>query len=215
MCDVTHTHTVSVTTCCWQQPAEALLTPPAPPLLRALASTVLSKHAALYKCWQERPWVAEWRHCSCWFNFRFSLSDLIKPNHQVFIKDFLRRNSPTHTEQLLRATVEGNCCQQQTSTCVLMWRPHRKAEEVLEHSVVWSDVTWFLYVRPNQWTHLKVLFYDVSTFTQTLHDGFVPHDVLLTQMLPPLPGLQNQAVHRVKVSQEISHALLETERTLR
>lgn len=61
--------------------------------------------------------------------------------------------------------------------------------------------------------HLKVLVDEVPSFAQTLHDGFIPQDVLLAQMLSPLPGLQHQAVHRVEISQEVSHALLELEQT--
>lgn len=61
--------------------------------------------------------------------------------------------------------------------------------------------------------HLKVLLYEVSSFAQTLHYGFVPQDVLLAQMLSSLPGFQHQAVHRVEICQEVSHALLEEEQT--
>ena len=60
-------------------------------------------------------------------------------------------------------------------------------------------------------THLKVLLYEVSSFAQALHDGFVPQDVLLTQMLPSLPGLKDQTIHRVEIGQEVSNTLLETE----
>lgn len=63
-------------------------------------------------------------------------------------------------------------------------------------------------------THLKVLLYEVPSFAQTLHDGFVPQDVLLAQMLSPLPGLEHQAVHRVEISQKVSHALLEINKHL-
>lgn len=60
-------------------------------------------------------------------------------------------------------------------------------------------------------THLKVLLYQTSPFTQTLHYGFVPQDVLLAQMLTSLPGLQHQAVDGVEICQKVSHALLEEE----
>lgn len=62
--------------------------------------------------------------------------------------------------------------------------------------------------------HLKVLLYEVPSFAQTLHDGFVPQDVLLAQMLSPLPGLEHQAVHRVEIGQKVSHALLEINKQL-
>lgn len=58
-------------------------------------------------------------------------------------------------------------------------------------------------------THLKVLLDEIPSFAQALHYGFVPQDVLLAQMLSSLPGLEHQAVHRVEVRQEVSHALLE------
>lgn len=58
-------------------------------------------------------------------------------------------------------------------------------------------------------THLKVLLDEIPSFAQALHYGFVPQDVLLAQMLSSLPGLEHQAVHRVEVCQEVSHALLE------
>lgn len=56
--------------------------------------------------------------------------------------------------------------------------------------------------------HLKCVFADAASFAQALHDGFVPQDVLLTQVLSPLAWLQHQAVHWVEVSQEVSHPLL-------
>lgn len=59
--------------------------------------------------------------------------------------------------------------------------------------------------------HLKVLLDEIPPFAQALHDGFVSQDVLLAQVLPPLPGLQHQAVDRVEVCQEVPHALLEGE----
>ncbi len=64
-------------------------------------------------------------------------------------------------------------------------------------------------------THLKVLLYEIASFAQALHDGFVPQDVLLAQMLPSLPGLEHQAVHGVEICQKVSHALLEVEETVR
>lgn len=63
-------------------------------------------------------------------------------------------------------------------------------------------------------THLKVLLDEIPSFAQALHDGFVPQDVLLAQMFPSLPGFEHQAVHRVKVGQKVSHALLEVEATV-
>lgn len=60
-------------------------------------------------------------------------------------------------------------------------------------------------------SHLKRVFGNAAAFAQALHHGFVPQDVLLAQVLPPLPGLQHQAVHRVEVCQEVPHALLEGE----
>lgn len=60
-------------------------------------------------------------------------------------------------------------------------------------------------------THLEVLLYEAAAFAQTLHDGFVPQDVLLAQMLSSLPGLQHQPVDGVEVSQEVSNALLEVQ----
>lgn len=62
-------------------------------------------------------------------------------------------------------------------------------------------------------THLKVLLDQIPSFAQTLHNGFVPQDVLLAQMLTPLPGLEHQAVDGVEICQKVSHALLEEEQT--
>lgn len=56
--------------------------------------------------------------------------------------------------------------------------------------------------------HLKRVLGDAAAFAQALHHGFVPQDVLLTQVLAPLARLQHQAVHRVEVSQEVAHPLL-------
>ena len=61
-------------------------------------------------------------------------------------------------------------------------------------------------------THLKVLLDQVPALAQALHDGLVPQDVLLAQVLPPLPGLQHQAVDKVEGCQEVPHALLPGER---
>ena len=36
-------------------------------------------------------------------------------------------------------------------------------------------------------SYLEILFTDASSFTQALHDGFVPQDVLLAEVLSPLP----------------------------
>lgn len=56
--------------------------------------------------------------------------------------------------------------------------------------------------------HLERVFGNAAAFTQALHHGFVPQDVLLAQVLSPLARLQHQAVHRVEVGQEVSHPLL-------
>lgn len=44
--------------------------------------------------------------------------------------------------------------------------------------------TWSLFPPPP--AHLKCVFTDAASFAQALHDGFVPQDVLLTQVLSPL-----------------------------
>lgn len=72
-----------------------------------------------------------------------------------------------------------------------------------------SPITVLKYSQPT--THLKVLLNEIPSFAQALHYGFVSQDVLLAQMLSSLPGLEHQAVHRVEVCQEVSHALLEGE----
>lgn len=40
---------------------------------------------------------------------------------------------------------------------------------------------------PHSRAHLVVLLNEVPSFAQALHDGLVPQDVLLTQVLPTLP----------------------------
>lgn len=62
-------------------------------------------------------------------------------------------------------------------------------------------------------SHLKVVFADAASFTQALHDGFVPQDVLLAEVFPTFAGLEHQAVDRVEVSQEVSHPFLHGKHT--
>lgn len=57
-------------------------------------------------------------------------------------------------------------------------------------------------------SHLEVVFADAASFTQALHDGFVPQDILLAEVFPTFAGLEHQAVDRVEVSQEVSHPFL-------
>ena len=61
--------------------------------------------------------------------------------------------------------------------------------------------------------HLEVLLDEVPPFAEALHDGLVSQDVLLAQVLPALPRLQNQPVHQVEVRQEVPHTLLRTTHT--
>jgi len=66
---------------------------------------------------------------------------------------------------------------------------------------------WCVIVSPAV-AHLEALLDDTPPFAEALHDGLVPQDVLLAQMLASLSGLQNQAVHHVEISEEVPHLLL-------
>lgn len=83
--------------------------------------------------------------------------------------------------------------------CVRGWSSERLPPRGLPtgkyHSVVLSVIRApLVYTSLSQVTaltflasHLKVLFADAASFTQALHDGFVPQDVLLAEVLSPFP----------------------------
>lgn len=56
--------------------------------------------------------------------------------------------------------------------------------------------------------YLKVLLHEVAPLAQALHDRFVAEDVLLTEVLPPFPGLQHKSIHQVEICQEVSYSFL-------
>lgn len=61
--------------------------------------------------------------------------------------------------------------------------------------------------------HLEVLFDEISSLTKALHDGFIPQNVLLRQVLASLSGLQDQAVHHVEIRQKVPNTLLKQTQT--
>lgn len=57
--------------------------------------------------------------------------------------------------------------------------------------------------------HLKTLLDEIASFAEALHDGLVPQNILLAQVLSPLPRLQNQAIDQVEICQEVPHPFLQ------
>lgn len=92
--------------------------------------------------------------------------------------------------------------------------PHRLGNKKASISITIISVPLIFTVGQSDWdvgfisSHLKVLFTDAASFTQALHDGFVPQDVLLTEVLSPFSWLQYQTINCIEVSQEVPNSLL-------